>query len=184
MHWYNGLSDVRTGACGTTSFVYHGIISPFTKTQPSRPILIVRGAPFPIALRKHIVDVDRQLLIDFVNAVEKVAGGDRQAARRSGIRTPDYWVYYVSEAMIRSHLYVDDLSPHIGVRLEPRNIEGVKAILRELSRDFFCGAAEEAELRREIESSTRISELQRAAFLSMIEVRERNEREICHLIRG
>ena len=179
MHWYNGLSDADR-RLWDKFFLYHGIIhhSPRFSHRPISPRSAIPGA-----VRRHLEDGDRQMLVAFVNALENVAGSEEGNAPLWE-SAPGYWVYYVAENMIRSHLYVDDLSPRIGVELESRNLEGVKAILRTLARDFYCGAEEQSELERMIETSTRISELQRAAFLSMIEIRERNEREICRMIRG
>ena len=179
MHWYNGLSRADR-RLWDRFFLYHGIVhhSPDYGYRPLRP----RSA-IPDTLRRHLADADRQMLVEFVNGLERIAGSE-EGRTPLWESDPVHWVNYIAESMIRAHLYVDDLSPRTGVELEPRNIEGVKAILRDMSRDYFCGALEAEKLRGMIESATRISDFQRAAFLNMIEVRKKNEREICHLIRG
>ena len=176
LHWYNGLDQLDRYLWDGV-FHYHAILShspEYRQWTPSETTTI------PEPLRRRLMKAGRQRLVVFVNTLEDVARWDA-SGRPLWDKDFGFWRGYVSDAMLLSHLYVDEIGPDDGVELEPANLASVKFILRVLSRKLYCGSAKASEVREIIEERGGISELQRTAFLQMVRAWEETGRDICRL---
>ena len=84
------------------------------------------------------------------------------------------WQFYVAENLHRSQFYLDELSPNIGIELDKLNLDAIKRALGILVSDLCCGGAGALQIRASINAVSDVSDLQREAFLQMIEILERD----------
>lgn len=176
IHWYNGLSHLDRYLWDSV-FKYYEVLHHSPEYREWRPS---ETTTVPEPLRQQIMNAGRQRLVAFVNTLEDVSRWDARG-RPLWAKDIGYWRHYISQAMVLTHLYVDEISPDFGIELEPDNLRAVKFILRVLARDLYCGTAKASDVRSMIESNTGISELQRTAFLEMIRAWEETGRGICYL---
>ncbi len=129
----------------------------------------------PDPLRQQLRDADRRRLIDFVNTLGDLSCDEKcEAFWDADFRG---WTIYVMYSLLRTQLYLNELTPDLGIELSPDNLDAVRGVLGVIADDLFCGPAAASDVRSAVDSATGISEPQRAAFLQMIEVRERTDQD-------
>ena len=132
----------------------------------------VERTTIPEPLRTRLRDADRQQLVRFVNTLEDLS------CTRSCWPLWDvdygYWDFYVRDSLRRPSYYLEELSQGIGVELEQTNLDAVKGVLQALMDQLVCGDGSASEVRELIGTTPDISELQRVAFLQMVDVYEAN----------
>ena len=127
----------------------------------------------PEQLRDMLRTADRQRLVDFVNTLEDV--------ERSNDSDPDsgFWRGYLMGHLFISQFYLPELDRSIGIEAPQPTLDSIREILESLVFDLYCGVLNPAEVREVITNADNISQLQRTAFLKMVEVYERGERFSC-----
>ena len=130
----------------------------------------------PEPLRSALRTADRQRLVDFINTLEDV--------KRDGGWNPDcgYCRYYMREHLFIAQFYLPEMDRAIGIELEQRNLNSIRALLGYLATDLYCGTRGPAEARESISSADNVSPLQRAAFLDMVGIYDRGETHFVALI--
>ena len=125
----------------------------------------------PEPLRTALRDADRQRLVDFVNTLEVLDwdGNEHYSFDASG----RFWQDYIRNHLYMSQIYLDELSPSIGVELEPAALEAVKGMIEGMVSDLYCGRKTPTEMRSVISDATGLSALQKTAFTRMVDVYER-----------
>ena len=78
-----------------------------------------------------------------------------------------------------SQFYLAELDRSIGIEAPQPTLDSMREILEYLVFDLYCGILNPAEVREVITNADNISQLQRTAFLKMVEVYERGERFSC-----
>ncbi|MDE2860320.1 MAG: fibronectin type III domain-containing protein [Chloroflexota bacterium] len=79
---------------------------------------------FPEPLRTTLREADRQMLVDFINALEDIKPREEW--------TPWFWSYNVRQYLYRLSLYGAEMDSSVGIELEEANLEAVLATLRAL----------------------------------------------------
>ena len=153
-----------------TAFRYSYIVddSPeYHEIEPSAPTSISEP------LRQRLRDADRQRLVDFINTLEDIS----RSVRGEELWRADFnfWAMYVVENLRRARFYLDELSADTGIELDQENLDSVRGVIGAIADDLFCGQWTVSEAVDAVNSAEEISELQRAAFLAMIEVRDRTQ---------
>ena len=120
-------------------------------------------------------NTDRRVLVDFVNTLEDISCNLQTPCKTLWDSDFGFWTNYVEANLYRSQLYLEELSSNIGIELEQSNLEAVQGALRLLVLDVSaCGDISAVNLRASVSSIAGITDLQRDAFMAVIEVRERN----------
>ena len=134
-----------------------------------------RVSEIPSDTRKLLRDADRRILVDFINTLEDISCNTQDPCQELWNADFYFWTRYVDENLYRSSLYLDELAPSVGIELEQSNWEAVQEALRILATDASeCGETYASALHGPVNSIEGVTDLQRAAFLAMIEVRELN----------
>ena len=136
-----------------------------------------RISEIPPDTRKLLRDADRRILVDFINTLEDISCNTQDPCQELWNADFYFWTRYVEENLYRSSLYLDELAPSVGIELEQSNWEAVHPILRELTSYLHC-QPEFSAAREYVNASEGVSDLQRAAFLQMLEVLDRSEGDI------
>ena len=169
LYWYTSL-PLQERRLWDTAYNYHGALhhSPQYAAPPYAP-----RTSIPAEKRELLRNADRRMLVDFINTLEDISCNTQCVELwRADF---DFWMGYVHRNLYRARLYVEELSADTGVELAPANLDAVKGVLRTISSSLSCGSASPSSyLRRHINSATGISELQRNAFLAMVDVLERD----------
>lgn len=132
----------------------------------------------PEPLRTTLRNVDRQLLVDFINTMED------HTPWAWWEDSPGYWTLFLEIHFHRLPSYAGEMGPATGVELEPANLDAVMEALR-LLRDYHCQLGEircanihgtdvdalTARVRATIESLAPLSDRQRKFLLAMIQLR-------------
>ena len=126
----------------------------------------------PEPLRTRLRDADRQKLVRFVNTLEELSC--TRSCQPLWEVNYDYWDFYVRDGLRRPSYYLEELSQSMGVELAQTNLDAVKGVLRVLVDRLVCGDGSVPEVRESISTTPNISELQRVAFLQMVDVYEAN----------
>ncbi len=123
--WYLRLADEDRGLW--SPFITHEIAhhTPYVRPQFGPRTRI------PEPFRNTLREVDRQLLIDFVNTLED------QAPRRWWETDPGFWEFYVTRHIYRVSLYGSELDPSLGIELGRANLDAVVEALQAL-HDLHC----------------------------------------------
>ncbi len=148
--------------------LYH---APEYHTSPNAPATSIHPQ-----LREWLRNTDRQILVDFINTLEDISCNAQSPCREVWRADFDFWTGYVEQNLYRTKLYLEELSPDIGIELEQQNLDAVRAALRILVSDVsYCGqTAGVAALRESVNAIAGLSDLQRNALLAMTEIPERN----------
>ena len=125
----------------------------------------------PEPLRTALIDADRQRLVDFLNTLEIIDWEGNE--HYSFDANAGFWQDYIRNHLYMSQFYLDELSPSIGVELEPTAFEAVKGMIERMVSDLYCGRTTPTEMRALISGATGLSALQRTAFDKMVDVYER-----------
>ena len=166
IRWFNNLTP-QDRYLWELVFPYYYII--WENPDLDRPPHQTRTS-IPESTRKRLRDSDRRMLVDFVNRLDRKWCAD--SCQPLWQLDPDSWTFYVLDLSRRVRFYLDELSPDIGVELDRGNLDSVKGVLRVLVEDLACGQKSASSARELVNSTVGISELQREAFLQMIEVYE------------
>ena len=169
--WYTNLPS-QERRLWDTAYNYHSVLahSPEYAAPPDAPV-----TRMPSRTRELLRNADRRILVDFINTLEDISCNTQIPCKELWNADFDFWAHYVEENLRRYQLYLEELSPSIGIELEPSNLDAVEEALRILATDVSaCGETDTSALRGLINSIEGITDLQKAAFLAMIEVRERN----------
>ena len=137
------------------------------------PDLHVDGSAtrIPEPLRTALRNADRQRLVDYLNTLEMLdwEGSEDYSFDANAA----FWQDYVRSHLYISQFYLDELSPAIGIELEPIALEAVKRMIARMVSDLYCGRATPTEIRAIISSETSLSAVQKTAFRKMVDVYER-----------
>lgn len=124
----------------------------------------------PEPLRTALRDADRQRLVDFVNTLEILDWEGNE--HYSFDANAGFWQNYVRDHLYSSQIYLDELSPDIGIELEPAVWTAVKDMMERMVSDLFCGRKTPTEMHAVISDATGMSALQKTAFSKMVNVYE------------
>ena len=169
--WYTSLPS-QERRLWDTAYSYHNVLahSPEYTAPQDSPITRI-----PSGTRELLRNADRRVLVDFINTLEDISCNTQSPCKEVWNTDFGFWTRYVEENLRRSRLYREELSPSIGIELDRSNLDAVKEALRILVADVSdCGRTEASLIQGYINSLLGLSDLQRNAFLAMIEVREWN----------
>ena len=169
--WYTSLPS-QERRLWDTAYNYHSVPAylPEYTAPPDAP-----ATGMPPEILEMLRNADRQILVDFINTLEDISCNLQSPCKTLWDSDFGFWTRYVEANLYRSQLYLEELSPSIGIELEPSNLKAAQAALRFLVLDVSaCGDTGAVSLRASVNSIVGITDVQRAAFLAMIEVRERN----------
>ena len=108
--------------------------------------------------------------MDFVNTLELLDWNGNE--HYSFDANAGFWQDYIRGHLYISQIYLDELSPSIGVELEPGVFESVKGMIERMVSDLYCGRTTPNEMRSVISDATDLSALQKTAFTRMVNVYE------------
>ena len=169
--WYSSL-PYEERRLWDIAYNYHSVLAFSPEYAAPSNALATSITP---QIRERLRNADRRILIDFINTLEDISCNTESPCRELWRADFDFWTGYVAQNLYRAKLYLEELSPSVGIELEQSNLDAVRAVLRILVSDVSsCGQTSISALRESVNSISGISELQRAALLAMIEVRERN----------
>ncbi len=124
----------------------------------------------PEPLRTALRNADRQRLVDFLNTLEILDWEGNE--HYSFDANAGFWQNYVRDHLYSSQIYLDELSPDIGIELNPAVWTAVKDMMDRMVSDLFCGRRTPAEMRGIISGASGLSALQKTAFDKMVDVYE------------
>ncbi|MCY4623972.1 MAG: hypothetical protein OXC99_03090 [Chloroflexi bacterium] len=171
LDWYIRLEDEDRGLW--SPFVTHAILH----NSPRAPNYIARTR-IPEPLRTTLRDVERQLLVDFINTMEDhIPWGWWEDS-------PGGWTLYLEIHLHRLPLYAAGLGATQGIELGPSNLDAVVEALL-LLRDYHCRLGElgcsydhgtnvdaaRNQVHASISGIEPLSDRQREFLLAMIELR-------------
>ena len=143
----------------------------------------------PEPLREQMRTADRQIFVDFLNSVGRLAFLDIldddpcldrcQELWGMGVGHWEFWPSYTVDNLRRSRYYLYEAVPELGVELSWVNLNAVRGVLRTLVDDLFCGDRAAPDVREFVGNVADITDGQRAAFLQMIEVSVRTGHNPC-----
>ena len=125
----------------------------------------------PEPLRTALRDADRYRLVDWVNTLELLDWDGNE--HYSFDAKAGFWQDYIRGHLYISQIYLDELSPSIGVELRPAAFEAVKGMIERMVSDLYCGRTTPSEMRSVISGTAGLSALQKTAFTKMVDVHER-----------
>lgn len=168
---YSALASEDLRLMDFASRQYHRLLV-FSRSYIARPSESDMRLAEPF--RTHVREADRQALVDFVNTLEDMSCNTQ--CEELWNAAPGFWRGYSYENLIRAQLYTDEIGIDTGIELEEANWNAVHQALEVLPA---CGETSVDDARNLIGSLGGITEIQRAALLQVLMVRER-ERGPCY----
>ena len=137
----------------------------------SRPQGSGSATRIPEPLRTALRDADRFRLVDFVNTLETLDWNGNEDY--SFDANAGFWQDYVRQHLYMSQIYLDELSPSIGIELEPAAWAAVKGLIERMVSDLYCGKTSASEMRSAISGAAGLSAVQKTAFTKMVDAYEK-----------